>query len=115
MDSTKQAYAKETQVPEWDHVTAAGLEDGKTQHTETRRSKRAVASAKLDSVMPPHRKYVHLSRKAFLIALGVALVVLIALIAGLAGGLSGGSSYVSTHLQTLKPKRVPSLTACSSQ
>ncbi|SMR51686.1 unnamed protein product [Zymoseptoria tritici ST99CH_3D1] len=101
MGANKETFAKETQLPEWEHVAAAGGTDGKVTHNTLPPrggSKRAMASAKLDSVMPPHRKYVHLSRKTFLIALGVALLALLVLIIGLAAGLSSGSSYKNLPL-----------------
>lgn len=82
----KEAVSKEAHVPEWEHIAAA---DGGIQDTQTpRRSLRAVATTKLNTVLPPHRTYMHLSRRNFLIALTAAFLALLALIVGLAAGLS---------------------------
>ena len=87
--------AKEVQVPEWEHIAASdgsAKEAQKTVHP----SKRAALSTKFDTIVPPHRTYLRLSRKRFLIALTCALLALLALIIGLAVGISGGSSSSKT-------------------
>lgn len=86
MATNKDVASKEVQIPEWEHIAAA--DGGKQDIAAPRRSKRAMATEKLDTVIPPHRTYMHLSRRNFLIALTAALLALIALIVGLAAGLS---------------------------
>lgn len=82
----KEAASKEVHVPEWEHIAAA---DGGFQDTQTpRRSIRAAATTKLNTVLPPHRTYMRLSRRNFLIALTAAFLALFALVVGLAVGLS---------------------------
>lgn len=79
--------------PEWEHI-AAGNEHkrppGAHQFPELPSIRRKFTT-KLDSILPPHRSYVGLSRKAFLLsclAVGIAILVLIV---GLAAGLGGST------------------------
>ncbi|USW59393.1 Putative RlpA-like domain superfamily protein [Septoria linicola] len=86
-------FSKETQVPEWEHIAAAGADGSvKEDARAPRQSTRDALSAKFDAILPPHRTYLRLSRKRFLIALTCSLLALLALIIGLAVGLSGSSS-----------------------
>jgi hypothetical protein len=55
-------------------------------------SAKPTMAQRFDKVLPPHRKYLGMRRKLFLIVLSVILVVLLALIIGLSVGLSSGSS-----------------------
>lgn len=87
-------HTKEIQVPEWEHITTA------TSHekTSTAQSTTLVQHlrTKLDSILPPHRTYLRLSRNRFLILLTCALLALLALIIGLAAGLHSNSSRNKT-------------------
>ena len=55
-------------------------------------SAKPTMAQRLDRVLPPHKKYLGMRRRLFLIVLAVILAVLLALIIGLAVGLSSGSS-----------------------
>lgn len=55
-------------------------------------SAKPTMAQRFDRVLPPHRKYLGMRRKLFLIVLSVILVALLALIIGLSVGLSSGSS-----------------------
>lgn len=91
--------SKETRVPEWEHVAAARAEQGgnieSNNGIKTHRSSpfgaTAAWSSTFDRVLPPHRTYLRLSRKRFLIVLLCAFLALLALIIGLAVGLQGSS------------------------
>lgn len=48
-------------------------------------------SDRFNRMLPPHKRYFGRSRRALLIAVGVAFLCLLALIIGLAVGLGGGS------------------------
>ena len=59
---------------------------------------------KLDTIVPPHRKYLGKSRRTLLIILAVIFLLLIVLIVGLAVGLTvGKKGYVSTTNVTFQP------------
>lgn len=92
MATIDEVASKEVHVPEWEHIAAAdgGVQDKEIQ--TPRRSWRAVVTARLDAVLPPHRTYLRLSRRRFLIALTAAALALIALIVGLAVGLSSNGN-----------------------
>jgi hypothetical protein len=64
---------------------------------------------KLDSTMPPHKKYLGMKRNVFLLVLLVALLALLALVIGLAVGLTQKSKYESQN-----PYIVHSLTIASA-
>lgn len=93
---------KEVQVPEWEHITASASARDKEAHQlqqqqkTPHRSTRATLSTKLDTLLPPHRTYLRLSRKRFLIALTCASLALLALIIGLAVGIGGSGSSSSS-------------------
>jgi hypothetical protein len=55
-------------------------------------SAKPTMAQRLDRVLPPHKKYLGMRRKLFLIVLAVILVIVLALIIGLSVGLSKGSS-----------------------
>lgn len=84
--------AKETQMPEWEHIAAK--EHGAQNETDgkTRGSTKEALQRKLDNVMPPHKKYIGLRRTVFLLVLLGVFLALLALIIGLAAGLSSKSS-----------------------
>jgi hypothetical protein len=78
---------KEVEVPEWEH-TGAAAENG----TATR-APGSTLRQKLDSTMPPHKKYLGMKRNVFLLVLLAAVLALLALIIGLAVGLTQKSKY----------------------
>lgn len=80
---------RETQLPAWEHENVAPVGDGKD--AQPRGSTKATLRAKLDSIMPPHRRYLGMSRKIFLWVLLAAAIALFVLIIGLAAGLSSKS------------------------
>lgn len=93
------AQVKETQVPEWEHIAVSRVSE-KQDITSTRReSIRTVLVTKLDSILPPNRKYIGLSRKALLWTLLAISLALLILIVGLAAGLSQKSRYARTQLE----------------
>lgn len=55
-------------------------------------SAKPTMGQRLDRLLPPHKKYLGMTRKLFLIVLAVILVLLLALIIGLAVGLSSSSN-----------------------
>ncbi|KAK3680401.1 hypothetical protein LTR37_021263 [Vermiconidia calcicola] len=78
---------KTVHVPEWEHE-AAGGDDGKAVGSRPQASIRTRFTAELDSVIPPHRRYLGLSRNFFLWTLLALVLALLALIVGFAVGLS---------------------------
>lgn len=88
----------ETQIPEWEHVAIERNRETEGIHSKTPASVRTVFATKLDCILPPHRKYIGLSRKAFLWTL-FAIVLLLILIIGLAAGLSQRSRYFRTRME----------------
>lgn len=87
----QQANTKETAVPEWEHIATAQHED---RTIRPRSSLQDTLEAKLNTLLPKHKKYLGLRRNAFLIVLLIAVLALLVLIIGLAAGLSQGSRYV---------------------
>jgi hypothetical protein len=87
---------KEVEVPEWEH-TGAAVDSG----TATR-APGSTLRQKFDSAMPPHKKYLGMKRKVFLLVLLVAFLALLALIIGLAVGLSQKSKYESRDPHTTR-------------
>jgi hypothetical protein len=88
MTSTTDAQAagieKQYQVPEWEHNVASQGD----KINESGNSTKATFANKFDSILPPYKRYVGLSRKIFLwVLLGIFLALLV-LIIGLAVGLS---------------------------
>ena len=75
---------KDTQVPEWEHTAA----NGSGGANRPRGSRKAGFSSQLDKVIPPHKRYLGLSRKVFLLVLLAVFLALLALIIGLAVGLT---------------------------
>ncbi|KAK5707229.1 hypothetical protein LTR17_020862 [Elasticomyces elasticus] len=88
---------KEIQISEWEQHAAVKHEDPTGQRVDAP-VKSGGLKARLDAVFPPHRRYIGLSRKVFLIALLAAALALLALIIGLAAGLSGGSKHSKKNL-----------------
>ena len=91
--TTKAAEDKEIQIPEWEHAAVNSNKDGIRAATRPKQSTRAGLSGRLDSVLPPHKRYLGLSRKIFLIVMLAVLLALLALIVGLAVGLTKHSKY----------------------
>lgn len=88
-------------IPEWDQ-NAASTSNAKTEPTGyTTTTQKGIAKPTLkqrfDGLVPPHRTYLGLKRKWFLIAVLAAIIALLVLIIGLAAGLTTGkpSGYVS--------------------
>ncbi|OQO02677.1 hypothetical protein B0A48_12206 [Cryoendolithus antarcticus] len=113
MASTEQPLppTKETQLPEWEHEHG----DAHVAPPAKRRSRRvggggAGVSAKLDRVLPPHRRYLGMSRKLFLIVLLAVILALLVLIIGLAAGLSRKSKNQNLPLPTNTDKHVGEFT-----
>ncbi|KAK5163260.1 uncharacterized protein LTR77_010846 [Saxophila tyrrhenica] len=89
--TTEQTSEKQpSQLPEWEHEAAGNSRDGR-QNISTRGSTKAAMSAKLDRMMPPHRKYLGMRRNVLLWVLLAIVLALLALIIGLAAGLSSSS------------------------
>jgi len=86
-------------VPEWEH-TGATADNGSTT-----RAPGSTFRQKLDSAMPPHKKYLGMRRNVFLLVLLAAILALLALVIGLAVGLTQKSRYESRD-----PHAVPALT-----
>jgi hypothetical protein len=78
---------KEVEVPEWEHAAAA------TNNGTATRAPGTTLTQKFDSAMPPHKKYLGMRRKVFLLVLLAAFLALLALIIGLAVGLTQRSRY----------------------
>jgi hypothetical protein len=79
----------DTHVPEWEHEAAANGESN--SKAKQKQSTSALLSEKLDRVLPPHKRYLRLSRNAFLWVVLGTILALLALIIGLAAGLTAGS------------------------
>ena len=77
---------KEIQIPEWEH--SAAPKGDVIQDTRSRTINRGEISARLDQVLPPHKRYLGRSRKTFLWLLLAVVLALLALIVGLAVGLT---------------------------
>ncbi|GAB7352038.1 hypothetical protein MBLNU459_g2550t1 [Dothideomycetes sp. NU459] len=104
------------QIPDWDNnaikrkpvasnTDAPPAYDANVQHKE-----QAGFKAKLDSVLSPHRSYLGLKRRTFLIVLGCVLLAVLALIIGLAVGLTRHSSSHNLPLPTNSEEHVGDLT-----
>lgn len=78
------------QIPEWDNAAAG---DSKKHAANAARPRKSIRS-RFDTAMPPHRKYLRMSRKVFLLVVLAVLLALLALIIGLAVGLTQQSKYV---------------------
>jgi hypothetical protein len=92
MSSEYQPSAHEkpaSQLPEWEHE--ATTSSAQKSNTKTIGGSKAGFGAKLNRVLPPHRRYLGLKRNAFLWVLLAIVLALLALIIGLAAGLSAGS------------------------
>lgn len=87
---TAQAQDKDIQIPEWEH---AGVQKDGARPT-TSLPLKASLGARLDQVLPPHRKYLGMRRRMFLLALLATILALLALIIGLAAGLTTRSKSV---------------------
>ncbi|KAK4499201.1 hypothetical protein PRZ48_009714 [Zasmidium cellare] len=86
-EQSKAAMEKETQIPEWEHI-AARQEGAGTK--EPGRPFNDVLRSKFNGVLPPHRKYLGMKRRTFLLVLLAVVLALLALIIGLAVGLTRG-------------------------
>ncbi|KAJ9635905.1 hypothetical protein H2199_008259 [Coniosporium tulheliwenetii] len=70
----------QTRVPDWEHEAPAP--------TTRRPAFTTVLKTKFNTLLPPHRTYLGLSRRIFLLILSLVFLSLLALIIGLAVGLS---------------------------
>lgn len=86
------------QVPEWEHEAGKGSNANMGSSTATSAvTARPYLGNRFDTAMPPHRKYLGLRRRTFLLVLLAFILALLALIIGLAVGLTKrSSSYVAT-------------------
>ena len=75
---------KQYHVPEWEHNAASSGQNA----PKSQPSVKAGWSDKFNTILPPHRRYIGMSRKVFLWVLLAVLLVLLALIIGLAVGLN---------------------------
>ena len=89
---TKAGNDTEIQIPEWDEA-GVNKQHGGAKRTVPPTSFKASVNSKLDSVLPPHKRYVGLTRKTFLWLLLAVISLFLALITGLAAGLSSKSKY----------------------
>lgn len=86
----KAALNKQIQIPEWENAAVNKNSEGLGVSARPRKPFKATFSSKLDSILPPYRRYAGLSRNVFL----WVLLALLALIIGLAVGLTEHSKYV---------------------
>jgi len=91
------AENKEIEIPEWND--AAVKKDGTSAGAGTTpgRSSKRTLSHRLDAILPPHKRYVGLSRNVFLWVLLAVFLALLVLIIGLAAGLSAHHKYDGSH------------------
>ncbi|GAB7366774.1 hypothetical protein MBLNU230_g0728t1 [Neophaeotheca triangularis] len=80
---------KELHDPEWD-------EAGNQASARPNQSLKSTLSGNFDNLLPPHRRYLGLRRRTFLIVIAAIFLALIALIIGLAVGLTTSSSSSSS-------------------
>jgi len=73
-------------VPLWEHENVA--KNATTSDRLVTPSRASVWTSKLDRVLPPHKSYLGLRRKWFLVTLAAFVAALLALIIGLSVGLS---------------------------
>ena len=92
-DMASSTEEKHYQVPEWEHNAAR--QDEST--AKPRKSTKTTFSTKLDTIIPPHKRYLGMSRKIFLFILLAVILALIALIIGLAVGLSNSRQALLRH------------------
>lgn len=98
------------QVPDWDdhaikRKPVASNADPPAYNTVATQEKQLTGfQAKFDSVLSPHRKYLGLTRKTFLIVAACAVLALLALIIGLAVGLTRHSSYAEYPRNTFSQR-----------
>lgn len=83
-------YDKELQIPEWDEA-AYGNDAAGNPASRPKRSFSTRTSAKLDAILPVHKRYLGLRRKPFLLIFLAVILALLALAIGLAVGLTIGS------------------------
>jgi hypothetical protein len=83
-DMASSTEEKQYQVPEWEHNVARQDEN----IAKPRTSAKTGFSNKVDAIVPPHKRYLGMSRKVFLYVLLAVILALLALIIGLAVGLS---------------------------
>lgn len=86
MDSASQRGPPATQLPPWETPHSHRPRDGKSRHWHRTSTKSRFINW-FDKHLPPHRTYLTLTRRAFLLAL-LALFLLLALTIGLAAGLT---------------------------
>lgn len=83
------------QVPEWENRVIGKKEEKTTSffHSWSISAVQTSIGARLDAILPAHRKYLGRSRKTFLLIFSGLLLAIVALAVGLGIGLSGKSRY----------------------
>ena len=84
-EAPKAPEDKEIQIPEWEN---AAVNNTRSDGAGARHLTKGGLSQRFNSILPPHRRYLGLSRKVFLLVLLAVVLALLALIIGLAVGLS---------------------------
>lgn len=93
--ATTNEVANTVQIPEWENAAIGKDANGSATHARPTRSAKAAFTGRLDSVLPPHKRYLGRSRKTFLWVLLAVTLALLALIIGLAIGLTKRASYAT--------------------
>ena len=92
------AAGQQSSIPEWDqNAPSAKTEAGNNTNTAQTAIAKPSLKDRFDSVVPPYRTYLGLSRRWFLIAVLCITLALLGLIIGLAVGLTrhhGSGGYV---------------------
>ena len=76
------------QVPEWEHEATAKHDAANSSTVAASGYVRPTYQSKLDAMLPPHKRYLGVQRRTFLIILAAVSISLLALIIGLSVGLS---------------------------
>ncbi|KAK5129417.1 hypothetical protein LTR08_003273 [Meristemomyces frigidus] len=90
---TKTVQDSDIHIPEWDDAAVSKQSEKYSTPSAPRQSVKASVNSKLDAFLPPHKRYIGLSRKVFLWVLLATTLAVLALIIGLAAGLTGGSEH----------------------
>lgn len=96
MSTNEMTSAQQPSIPEWDQNAASTLEakNGAGTGIKTAAIAKPTLKDRFNTAIPPHRRYLGLKRRWFLLAVLSVFLALLALIIGLAVGLTthGGSS-----------------------
>ncbi|KAK7700746.1 hypothetical protein SLS57_011998 [Botryosphaeria dothidea] len=102
LPTTEPAHA--TQVPDWEPAAQGG------QGTGIKRSLGETLRSKFDAACPPHKKYLGLKRRTFLLVLLGVVIAIIALAVGLGVGLSKKSGSENLPLPNNSDQHTGDLT-----